>query len=140
MRAALLTRHEQVLVSFGLGLDGLSSPHHVKPGRTGQVRGLIGDDADRTAEDIAENRSVRPPAAWSELDSLHYDLNTCLRESIVTLKCFLRLMPEELFLQFQKQMRGMPTSVAEAQAAKLIGTKSAQNLSAQLITPHPPRY
>jgi hypothetical protein len=94
----------------------------------------------QTAEDIAENRSVRPPVAWLELDCLHYDLNTCLREAIVTMKCFLRGMPEELFLLFQKQLRGMPTTPAEEQAVKVLGTKSAQNLTAQLITPHPPRY
>ncbi|MBI3484212.1 MAG: hypothetical protein HY012_03540 [Acidobacteria bacterium] len=78
--------------------------------------------------------------AWQELDYLHYDLNTCLREAIVTMKCFLRGMPEDLFAVFQQQLRGIPTTPAEEQAAKLIGTKSAQRLAAQLITPFPPRY
>jgi hypothetical protein len=93
-----------------------------------------------TAGDIADNRSVKPSAAWQDLDYLHYDLNTCLREAIVTLKCFLRCMPEDGFAVFQQQMRGIPTTPAEQQAAKLIGTKSAQGLGAQLITPLPPRY
>jgi len=94
----------------------------------------------QTAKEIADNQSVRPAAAWQELDYLHYDLNTCLREAIVTMKCFLRGMPEDLFAVFQLQLRGMPTTPDEAQDAKLIGTKSAQNLTAQLITPFPPRY
>ena len=93
-----------------------------------------------TARDIAENQSVRPSVAWQELDCLHYDLNTCLREAIVTMKCFLRGMPEDLFTVFQGELRGIPTTPAEAQAAKVIGTKSARNLSAQLITPYPPRF
>jgi hypothetical protein len=93
-----------------------------------------------TARDIADNQSVTPPVAWQELDYLHYDLNTCLREAIVTMKCFLRGMPEDQFAVFQHQLRGIPTTPAEAQAAKLIGTKSAQNLTAQLITPFPPRF
>ncbi len=92
-----------------------------------------------TAREIAENQSVEPIAAWQELDYLHYDLNTCLREAIVTLKCFLRGMPADLFMVFQQQLRGIPKTPAEEQAAKLIGSKSAQNLVAQLITPFPPR-
>jgi hypothetical protein len=93
-----------------------------------------------TAADIAENRSIRPTAAWQELDHLHYDLNTCLREAIVTMKCFLRGMAEKQFAIFQQQLRGIPTTSAEQEAAKLVGTKSAQGLVARLITPFPPRY
>lgn len=93
-----------------------------------------------TARDIAENQSVKPSVAWQELDYLHYDLNTCLREAIVTMKCFLRGMPEDLFTVFQQELRGIPTTPAEEQAAKVIGTKSARNLGAQLITPYPPRF
>jgi hypothetical protein len=93
-----------------------------------------------TARDIAENQSVEPSAAWQDLDSLHYDLNTCLREAIVTMKCFLRGMPQDLFTVFQQELRGIPTTPAEEQAAKVIGTKSARNLGAQLITPYPPRF
>lgn len=93
-----------------------------------------------TARDIAENQSVKPSVAWQDLDCLHYDLNTCLREAIVTMKCFLRGMPEDLFTVFQRELRGIPTTPAEEQAAKVIGTKSARNLGAQLITPFPPRF
>ena len=93
-----------------------------------------------TAADIAENRSVHPTAAWQELDNLHYDLNTCFREAIVTMKCFLRGMGEEQFKVFQQELRGIPTTPAERETAKLIGTKSAQSLGATLITPLPPRY
>jgi hypothetical protein len=40
---------------------------------------------------------VHPESHWEALDSLHYDLNTCLRETIVVLKSFLLgLSPEEL--------------------------------------------
>jgi hypothetical protein len=93
-----------------------------------------------TARDIAENQSVKPSVAWEDLDCLHYDVNTCLRETIVTMKCFLRGMPENLFMAFQQELRGIPTTPAEEQAAKVIGTKSARNLGAQLITPFPPRF
>jgi hypothetical protein len=32
---------------------------------------------------------------WAAMDDKQYDLNTCLREAIVMLKCVLRVMPEE---------------------------------------------
>jgi hypothetical protein len=35
------------------------------------------------------------PEYWAELDHLHYDFNTCLRESEVVLKSFLRALPAE---------------------------------------------
>ncbi len=49
------------------------------------------------AREISEGSSVHPESHWEALDSLHYDLNTCLRETIVVLKSFLLgLSPAEL--------------------------------------------
>lgn len=45
------------------------------------------------AEAIAEGTTVHPGGHWQALEYLHYDLNTCLRETIVVLKSFLRLLP-----------------------------------------------
>jgi hypothetical protein len=47
-----------------------------------------------SATAIVEGTSTQPGACWSELDTLHYDLNTCLRESVVVLKSFLCVLPE----------------------------------------------
>jgi hypothetical protein len=47
-----------------------------------------------TAEDLASGLQTRPEECWLVLDSLHYDLNTCLRETLVLLKSFLRALPE----------------------------------------------
>ncbi len=49
------------------------------------------------AREISEGASVHPESHWEALDALHYDLNTCLRETIVVLKSFLLgLSPAEL--------------------------------------------
>jgi len=49
------------------------------------------------AREISEGSSVHPESHWEALDSLHYDLNTCLRETIVVLKSFLLgLSPAEM--------------------------------------------
>ena len=42
-----------------------------------------------------------PEREWDLLDATHYDLNTCLRESIVLLKCFLHTLPDEQLLEFR---------------------------------------
>jgi len=45
------------------------------------------------------NPDPRKPE-WQILDSIHYDLNTCLRESAVILKCFLHALPEAQVEEF----------------------------------------
>ena len=36
------------------------------------------------------------------MDAGHFDLNTCLRESMILLKCFLRVLPDEEIVDFEK--------------------------------------
>jgi hypothetical protein len=47
------------------------------------------------AGDIAKGLDTQPIASWIKLDDLHYDFNTCLRETEVVLKSFLRAIPAE---------------------------------------------
>lgn len=47
-----------------------------------------------TAEELGSGMHTRPEESWLALDSLHYDLNTCLRETLVLLKSFLRALPD----------------------------------------------
>lgn len=47
------------------------------------------------AGDISKGLAVQPHACWERLDCLHYDFNTCLRETEVVLKSFLRIFPAE---------------------------------------------
>ncbi len=58
-----------------------------------------------TAADIADGASVSPAIQWSQLDTLHYDLNTCLRETIVILKSFLCALPNDQVQSFQKKLQ-----------------------------------
>ena len=43
--------------------------------------------------------------SWDQLDELHYDLNTCLRETVVTFKSFLRILPSPELVPFQLRLR-----------------------------------
>jgi hypothetical protein len=76
----------------------------------------LGKDFRTAADDLAEGTSSNPMKIWAEVDSDHYDLNTCLRESIVVFKSFLIAMPEGQLGAFQDTVRlqsqdaGLPSS------------------------------
>jgi hypothetical protein len=52
--------------------------------------------------------TLQPEREWDLLDGSHYDLNTCLRESIVLFKCFLLALPDEQLLEFTASLQGVP--------------------------------
>jgi hypothetical protein len=53
----------------------------------------VGQEFSEVANDIAEQACMNPEESWSVLDCLHYDANTCLRESEVLLKSLLHVWP-----------------------------------------------
>jgi hypothetical protein len=65
----------------------------------------LGKDFRRAADDLAEGISEDPHKMWAEVDVDHYDLNTCLRESIVVFKSFLIALPESQLGAFQSAVR-----------------------------------
>jgi hypothetical protein len=62
-------------------------------------------DYSAAAWELAAGTSVEPVVEWQAVDAAHYDLNTCLREAIVLLKCFLRVLPEDQLDAFQDSVR-----------------------------------
>ena len=54
-----------------------------------------------TAGELASGDSLEPDRDWELLDSIHYDLNTCLREAVVLLKSFLHALPDPQLAGFQ---------------------------------------
>jgi hypothetical protein len=70
----------------------------------------LGNDFCQAAEDLAATRATAESTPlWSAMDSGHYDLNTCLRESMILLKCFLRALPDDQLLRFQKTVANQMT-------------------------------
>jgi hypothetical protein len=61
-----------------------------------------------SAAEELNDPSLEPESGWELLDASHYDLNTCLRESIVLLKCFLLALPDEQLLDFDAALGGAP--------------------------------
>jgi hypothetical protein len=54
-----------------------------------------------TVMELASEESVRPERDWELLDAVHYDLNTCLRETVVLFKSFLHALPEAQLTAFR---------------------------------------
>jgi hypothetical protein len=86
---------------------------------TGQLEG----DFCCAAEGIGLSVSLEPDAEWRVVDIAHYDLNTCLRETVILLKSFLVTLPEDQLGAFQKtvqtQMRANRVSGVSRQTVYL---------------------
>jgi hypothetical protein len=75
----------------------------------------LGKDYRQAVDDLAEGLSLNPKKMWDEVDAGHFDLNTCLRESIVIFKSFLIALPEGQLGAFQNTVLQM----SQAQDARV---------------------
>lgn len=66
----------------------------------------LGKEYCLSAEELGSGLSTDPALLWRTIDAAHYDLNTCLRETIVLLKSFLRALPDDQVARFQKAVMG----------------------------------
>jgi hypothetical protein len=64
---------------------------------------------EEAAGDISRNLATQPGDCWQRLDNLHYDFNTCLRESEVVLKSFLRILPDNQLTSLASELDAPPT-------------------------------
>jgi hypothetical protein len=55
-------------------------------------------------ENLTVGGSAKPAAEWQVIDAAHYDLNTCLRETIVILKSFIVVLPIDELELFTREM------------------------------------
>jgi len=55
----------------------------------------------KAADDLTSGEYLENEGFWDALDKGHFDLNTCLRESIVLLKSFLVVLPDEQVTAFE---------------------------------------
>ena len=68
------------------------------------------------AGDIARGTSIEPADCWTKLDYLHYDFSTCLRETEIVLKSFLRSLPAD-------QLPGLATELDAPPPVKRLRAK-----------------
>jgi hypothetical protein len=73
----------------------------------------LGKEYCASAEELATGSAADPFLLWNTIDAAHYDLNTCLRETIVLLKSFLRALPDDQLGNFQKSVIGAWRAAAQ---------------------------
>jgi len=66
----------------------------------------LGSEFCTSAEELGEGVAGDSGMLWAIVDAAHYDLNTCLRETIVLLKSFLRALPDDQLAGFQQSVTG----------------------------------
>jgi hypothetical protein len=70
----------------------------------------------RASGSISAGEPLRRTESWKDLDCIHYDLNTCLRENEILLKSFLRALPQEYVVLFARDLGvNLPSTAAVAQ-------------------------
>jgi hypothetical protein len=83
------------------------------------------------AEELSGAQSIHPNETWESLKRHHYDFNTCLRETEILLKAFLRALPIEQILPFASELDVTPSP------EKL---NKVRNIGARLSPQHRHRY
>jgi len=62
------------------------------------------DDFQEIAGELVAGVQIHPQESWSDLITLHYDLNTCFRETVIILKSFLRALPDSSLEAFRAEL------------------------------------
>ncbi len=76
---------------------------------------------DEAADDLSKGLSIQPQECWEQLDVLHYDFNTCLREAEVMFKSFLRALPAEQLAALASALDAPPTPQRLRMSPRLSG-------------------
>lgn len=64
----------------------------------------ISRDLCSAANAITGGTNADPSFHWEAMNTNHYDLNTCFRETTILLKCFLHAMPERQLIRFRQSV------------------------------------
>lgn len=77
------------------------------------------------SSEIAEGSSEGPGAQWGELDNLHYDMNTCLREAMILCKSFLCALPNSEVKAFRRKLEACSLLTAEGKPSQPVSPRRA---------------
>jgi len=70
----------------------------------------LGTEFEQVAGGIAGGLCTEPAACWSQLDALHYDVNTCLREAEIIFKSFLHALPADQLAALDVELNPSPAT------------------------------
>jgi hypothetical protein len=75
--------------------------------------------------EIAAGSSAEPGAQWGELDNLHYDMNTCLREAMILCKSFLCALPNSEVKAFRRKLEACNLLTTEGKSSQPVRPRRA---------------
>ena len=74
----------------------------------------LGDEFYREAGELSSGVHIHPDSSWPRLEELHYDVNTCLRETVVVLKSFILTLPPKNLALFHDELSAAASEAREA--------------------------
>jgi hypothetical protein len=78
----------------------------------------LGKDFRESVQVLAEGSPGYSGNIWEEVDSNHFDLNTCLRETVVLFKSFMLVLPADQLTAFRKTVCDQSESYRTATLAR----------------------
>ena len=88
----------------------------------------LGDDFCESAQELlSDGATPAHSKLWMAADTGHFDLNTCLRESLVMLRCLLRVLPDIQVLDFKETMALQMAAPEAPRTAARIGSPSLES-------------
>jgi len=95
----------------------------------------IGKDFADAVGEVATPPLSDPDAFWRTADSSHFDINTCLRETVVLFKSFMVAIPMQELAGFERtlrsQLRGKPRPPRDDSRPRLIGPRRMASIAGE---------
>jgi hypothetical protein len=70
--------------------------------------------------ELRDEDSLCPERDWEKLDAMHYDLNTCLRQTVVLFKSFLHALPEGQLSYFEASLDARIVAASAERALRVV--------------------
>ena len=70
--------------------------------------------------ELGAEDSLYPEREWEKLDAMHYDLNTCLRQTVVLFKSFLHALPEAQLSHFETCLGARTTAATSERQPRTV--------------------
>ena len=86
------------------------------------VQGIVQDSCAEfcaAATELNAGTTVDPAGEWGALEAIHDDMNTCLREMVVMIRCFLRALPAEEVPTFRQRLEPVGDTESPARPVTL---------------------
>lgn len=90
-----------------------------------EVCASIQTEFSQTGDELVDGASTQPGNDWGELEVLHYDLNTCLREGMIMFKSFLCALPNGELRVFRQMLESAKDPSPAAKPLRKLGHRRA---------------